>query len=273
MTDTLSTPKTKRQRSRNFPVIGLEKSIEKAQTLKEAEGSNFTATGIVTQHWGFASNSSNGMRVIAALVQFGLLEESGGKRESRRVSVSQLARTILDSPDPQEKNAAIQEAALRPTLYKETWEIYQDGIPTDKSMRWDLTGKGDPSKGVLSDNAADTFIRSFRDTLIFAGLIEGDTVESKTAPEAKSTPDNVTKNVSKPSEKGSSMQSAVTLIQPDFNLPIPLGAGQKGHLILPSPMTAQQWERLLAGFESAKQLKTFLVEEPTQESKIESEDS
>ena len=38
---------------------GFSARKKRYKTLKEAvAGSNFTATGIVTQHWGFASNST-----------------------------------------------------------------------------------------------------------------------------------------------------------------------------------------------------------------------
>lgn len=280
----MSGPQT-RQRSRNYPSISLQKAIELVKHLKNVEGANFTATRIALKHWKYSPKSSAGIRAIATLNQFRLLDEAG-KGVERQIRVSQLATSILENPDSQGRKEAIRDAALQPALYRETWEQYNGDLPSDDNLRWELTGKGNPSKGVLTSKSVNEFIGAFRDTLEFAGLTGGGTIDQgddEGEKEADSTPraahsseasrDYIVENLPKPSARGSLMQSTFTPAQLGFNLPIPLGAGQQGNLILPSPMTAQQWERFLIAIESAKQLKTFLVEEPTQESEIESKDS
>ncbi len=46
-------------------------------------------------------------------------------------------------------------------------------MPSSDSLKWELTGRGIPSEGFLSETAVDRFIEVFIDTLDFAGLLDG----------------------------------------------------------------------------------------------------
>ena len=257
----------KRSRSRHFPIFDLEKALDRAHQLEQIVGTELVSTSVAIEHWGYSSKSSGGMRTLAALIQYGLLDEQGMK-DTRRVRVSSIAKIILNSPDPNQKREAAQIATLKPPLYKEVWEHYAGKLPTDRELSWYLKGKEKPDEMILSGNSVDSFIKSFRATLDFAGLTGNGTLEA----EGEHKPDIVEEPTKKddlgsppPSERGPAMPTASTAIQANFDLPIQLGSGLQGTLRLPNPMTEEQWKRFESAIESTKQLKTFLVSEsPTE---------
>ena len=81
-------------------------------------------------HWGYGEKSSGGRRTAAALSAFGLLLERG-RGEDREIALSSLAVAItLDQrPNSEEREKAIQKAALQPELYGELWESSGGRMP------------------------------------------------------------------------------------------------------------------------------------------------
>lgn len=157
-----------RHRSRAHPSHSLPEAIERARKLHEKAGYKWAPVGIVADMWGYSEESSRGKRAVAALKQFGLLEDEGS-REARRVKLTPLARRIMDHPDEVERRVAIREAALVPALHRELWETHEGNLPHDDALlKWELT-----SEGALNEKAAVSFIANLRDTLAFAKLDTG----------------------------------------------------------------------------------------------------
>ena len=113
-----------RARSRNFPVCSLEQAVDNVRILKNKEGINPTPKNIAVKYWNLSPTSGTGIRMLSALIQFGLLEEEGRGNE-RRVYPSALANEILENPDKNQRIKASQEAALKPSLFQETWSRYK----------------------------------------------------------------------------------------------------------------------------------------------------
>ena len=164
------TPETKhkqpRHRSRAYPVIDLAAAMERAQALHGQERFQSIPVEIVLKHWNYEKSSSKGMRVLAALIQYGLLDVEG-TGSTRKVRLSELARVAMNHPEPAQRKAALREAALKPTLYEAVHEKHSG--KSDAAIRWELT-----ASGALNETAVDAFISNFRSTMAFSGA--GDSV-------------------------------------------------------------------------------------------------
>ena len=71
------------------------------------------------------------MKVLAALIQFGLLEKTG----KGDVKVTQRAVEILHGIDPADRNEAMLEAAFSPQLFQDIHNRFTDGIPSEGVIR------------------------------------------------------------------------------------------------------------------------------------------
>src|SRR5262245_43392296 len=81
-----------KRRSPNYPIIGLEKSLEKADTLRTVARHHAVAIGTAYTLWKYKKGT--GDQIIAALKYFGLLEVAGEK-ENRQIRLTDAARRIL----------------------------------------------------------------------------------------------------------------------------------------------------------------------------------
>ena len=112
------------------------------------------------------AKSSSSRQSMAALNQYELVEYVGKGRD-RRVQLTELAlRIVLDKrPNSPEKQAAIQEAALGPHIFKELHTKYAPFLPDDVIIQTFLT-----LDRAFSEDAAKTVVKHFRDTIAYAGL-------------------------------------------------------------------------------------------------------
>lgn len=180
--ETSSTPpaadhKPKRPRSPSYPGIGLQEAIERARELYNAERQNAVPVDLVLQHFGYKPKSGAGSVVIAALKKFGLLDYQGSG-DARRARLTDAALDILldTREDDSDRRAAIQRAALLPTIHKELLAEYADGLPSEASLRYNLTRERGFTPG-----AAEELVRELHSTLEFAGLTAGDATLSRQA--------------------------------------------------------------------------------------------
>jgi|CXWL01.1.fsa_nt_gi hypothetical protein len=71
------------------------------------------------------------MKVLSALLQFGLLEKAG----TGDVKVTQRSVEILHGIDESDRDEAILEAAFAPQLFRDIHERFPDGIPSESVIR------------------------------------------------------------------------------------------------------------------------------------------
>lgn len=80
---------------------------------------------------GYSGLTGRSLKVLAALIQFGLLERAG----KGDVRVTQRAVEILHGIDPADRNEAMLEAALAPQLFRDIHERFPDGIPAESAIK------------------------------------------------------------------------------------------------------------------------------------------
>jgi len=175
--------KKTRHRSPNYPVIGLPKSLERAQEFFDAYKRAQVPVSIIQQKWGYKPLSGVGDQTVAALRAFGLIDVEGEK-DKRLAKLTDIAWKILAGHPDRQK--LIHEVALRPSIYAELWEKYKaDGLPPDEMLthylQWD--------RGFNPD-AITAVIAGLRDTLSLARLDADCTI-----PESASDPVTLPKPV------------------------------------------------------------------------------
>lgn len=166
-------------RSPNFPSIPLADALQKARILYDKDKRAQSSLTTILTHLGFGQKlSGSAGRVISALRQFGLIEETGAQY---RVSEGAVRIFTLSDGAP-ERLAAIQAAARKPQIYREVLANYEDGLPSDANLRDFLI-----LKKKFNPDSVDTFIRSFKATIEFAKLTEGDYSDPSVDPDVATT--------------------------------------------------------------------------------------
>ena len=152
-----------RQRSPNYPAIGLRAAIEKVRQLYDADKKAGAPIDAALKHMGFSKRHGQAMAVLSALKKFDLVQEATG-----RIVPTQHAIDILVFPDQDERRTrALQECALSPSIYRELYERYKStGIPSEETLRAELIADKQ-----FNPNAVEGFVQDFKDTLVFAGIM------------------------------------------------------------------------------------------------------
>src|ERR1035437_5342820 len=84
----------KRERSPNFPFIGLAAAIQRARDFYDQEKRGSAAVSVIATHWGYSPKSSGLIQTVAALKSYGLMEDEG-RGEARRLRLTERALRIL----------------------------------------------------------------------------------------------------------------------------------------------------------------------------------
>jgi hypothetical protein len=152
-----------KERSPNFPYVGLAAAVQAARKLYEAERRSPVTLEAVARAFGHATMSGPATSKVAAIRQYGLIEQvSPGKY---RVSDDALA-LALRKPGDSEYEEALRKAALTPPLFAELFKAYPEA--SDETLRWHLV-----KERSFSPEGAARLIRSFRDTISVAKLTPG----------------------------------------------------------------------------------------------------
>lgn len=166
MSATAEPHKKARNRSPNYPAVGLENAVERVKKLWAADGKAGSPRDAAVKHIGFSSSHGQAMTVLSALVKFGLVEEKGG-----RILPTARAVDIITFAESHDRHrSAIKDAALKPSIYAELVNKFAASgqIPSDGTLRAELIA----DMG-FNPKAVDGFVADFRRSLEFAGLLDG----------------------------------------------------------------------------------------------------
>jgi hypothetical protein len=147
--------------------MSLPAAIEKARVIWEKEGKHPVRTAAVASHWDFSEKSSTFRGCLAALGHYGLLTQVGGPGAGE-YKLTERAVKIL-AGEPEEKAAAIREAALSPKLFRELWNRFGGDLPSDQNLESRLV----IDIGLNRDSVAG-FIKDFRASIALAKLENAD---------------------------------------------------------------------------------------------------
>jgi hypothetical protein len=161
------THKPRKTRSPAYPGIPLDVAIARARVVYEHERRHAAPIAAILGHWGYGSKSSGGFSTLAALKQYGLLEDEGSGAR-RKAHLTDLAFAILldEREDSADRRESIRRAALYPGIHQELWDSFGPDLPSEASLRTHLLMDRDFTESGVKD-----FLPVFRRTIEFAGLL------------------------------------------------------------------------------------------------------
>lgn len=157
--------KGQRQRSPSYPYVSLPVAIDRLRAFYAVNKRYEALIADSAQPWNMKATSSSVLRNVAALVAFGLLEESGSA-ETRKIRVSDAGWKILHEERQEQKDRLIVDAALKPKAIADCflkWGVSGDGRPGDKVALSVLKVEMG-----FSVDAAEHFLRVYDETIGFA---------------------------------------------------------------------------------------------------------
>lgn len=156
----------RRIRSPAYPAVNLKTAIEKAHELYRAESRNPAAVPVTLQHWGYSTKSGSGLKALAALKSFGLIEVTGSG-DLQRVKLSDLIlRIILDERESSPDRAkAIATAALQPKIHRKLWNLWGAELPSHGNIRHHLI-----FVEKFNEHFVDDFIKEYKSSIEYGDV-------------------------------------------------------------------------------------------------------
>lgn len=234
-----------RNRSPAYPLISLREAVELAAKLYDKHRFNKVPITIALNDLGY-STSGTGYRVVAALSHYGLAEAEGNK-ESRRIQITALTRSIiLENPNnPSMSLDAIKTAALMPEMHQWVISNYQLGeggtLPTDAQLMYDLvTDMG------FTEKAAKSFIDEFKETYEYARLGDvGENLVTTEPQQPESNPKKEILNLQNTMTDFFGIKPPAQPQKPPEEHTIRLTQGKKAQLILPAKLNQKDMAMLI----------------------------
>jgi hypothetical protein len=167
---TSSTVTKTKDRSPNYPAIGLRRALELAQKLWDSDKRQPVLSPRAALNMGFTAKSSAGQLALAAMRKYGLLE-ADGSGDQRKVKLTESAITLLN-PSASNREQLLKDVALKPAIHLELWNKY---------------GAEGASLGAIHDylvferkfteQASTILIDQYKDTIAFAKLTDADKIQ------------------------------------------------------------------------------------------------
>ncbi|MBO6724622.1 MAG: hypothetical protein JJ911_03020 [Rhizobiaceae bacterium] len=144
-----------RTKSPKYPNYPLSSAIENVRKVYNADRTTPLPREVIAKHLGYSGISGASDAAIATIVQYGLLERTG----KAEMKVSKLAVDILVPENDEQKQRAINTAALKPPLFADVWNHFEQRIPSPEALRTYLLRRE------FHDRAIDPVMRSFEPTM------------------------------------------------------------------------------------------------------------
>jgi hypothetical protein len=159
-------PAGKRERSPQFPYISLTKALERIETMANKAGHHEVRVFDVAADWKLSPKSSSTDRNVAALVSYGLVEESG-TGEAKKIKISENGWRIMEDKRPGVRDKLLAEAAIKPPVIEEYARHWGERRPDDGHALSQLKFEGG-----FTDEGATQFLRVFDETIRFTKAFE-----------------------------------------------------------------------------------------------------
>ena len=196
--------KVKKERSPSYPFISLERAVERAAQMAQNHKRSPARLVTVAPSWGYGIKSSGLLQTVAALKQYGLIDDSGSG-EDRRIQLTDLAWRILTDSRPGAKEQALKDAGTKPRLFSEYLAAWLPDPPSNDHRVSELT----LDRGFTKE-AALAFIKAFDETVAFANLGLLDTLSPSLEMPGKEQMDRTTPD--RPPSRATQQETALALM-------------------------------------------------------------
>lgn len=151
----------KRDRSPKFPYINLTVALERTQQVYAASRGNAVRLIDIASDWGVSPTSSSTLRIAAAMLSYGLIDDEGSG-DSRRIKLTPDALRILSDARPGVREDLLATAAVKPPIIEEYFAKWGRSRPSDahaiSSLKFD--------RG-FTERAARTFLGVYDDIVSY----------------------------------------------------------------------------------------------------------
>jgi hypothetical protein len=171
--------KAKRFRSPPYPLLDLGKAVARANAMFEKAHHYDVGVDVLMESWKMESAEGKVWRHVAALIQYGLVSDSGTGK-TRKFKITDTGRRLIQDKDPssEKRVSALKTAFLGPMIHKELFEKYgaASGL-SDSVLKTYLTiDRSEKGDSPYSSGSADEVIQTYRSSLAYAGIVDSDTV-------------------------------------------------------------------------------------------------
>ena len=163
--------KPSRLRSPAYPAIDLPTAIRRTEQFKEYAHKSAVTVSHVLEHWGYKGRSGNGMKIVAALGYYGLVDDTGAGAKRKIQLTDRAWRIIVDHEESDERAQAIINAAFSPKIYKEMWDEWGSNLPPDAEIRSYLI-----FDQKFNERAVNDLIADYKSTIEFAAMDDSDII-------------------------------------------------------------------------------------------------
>jgi hypothetical protein len=169
-------------RGPSYPYVGLEEAIALTQKMYDyTKRAAAPVDSVITEAWKYSPTSSSGVKVLAALKAFGLVEDAAATSGKAALKLTPRSiRILLDDQDTPLRREEIRKAALSPKWYDYCWKTWGKEMPP--SMKSNLL-----IEHGFVDSTVESFLKDYRKTMAFAGLLDSkiglEDEESNTGPQ------------------------------------------------------------------------------------------
>ena len=143
-----------RRRSPNYPGISLREATERISLVHRAQGQTSEPREVVAQHLGFGGLNGVSVKVLSALLKYGLLDDVG----DGLCRVSDTAIKILAPESEEQRRQAFELAAFSYPLFAEFRDRWEGRVPSRESLRAHLVRRN------FSESAIDRVWETYKDT-------------------------------------------------------------------------------------------------------------
>lgn len=165
--------KGRRFRSPPYPGTSLPKAIERAGQLFSKAQHFSVGIPALADAWQLSAQSGNVLKIAAALIQYGLVSDTG-TGYNRKFQLTEIARRILQDNDPSSEKQikAIQTAALSPMIHGEIWNKFGSSENvSDAVLKTHLIlDRAEEGGAPYSDSSALEVIQNYRDAIRYSNL-------------------------------------------------------------------------------------------------------
>ena len=173
--------KKKRFRSPPYPMFDLGKAVERVESLYSNVQHHTVGVNALAESWNMKSGDGKVWRAAAALIQYGLLSDTGTGKARKFQLTDTAKRIVLDkAPGSERRAAALKEAALKPMIHMELFDQFgtTNGLSDSVLTTYLTIDREEAGDAPYNPNAADEVLRTFRATLAFAGVTDSDSVDA-----------------------------------------------------------------------------------------------
>lgn len=234
---------TPRKKSPRAPSIPLDEAIERALRIYQKERRHAAPVDVAAQHLGYKSaNNGAALAVLASLRYYGLVE----RPQEGQLAVVKDVESYQYAPSDKHRNELVIQWLRKPQIFSELLEKYEDGLPSDATLRFDLIQRG------FSPASAEAVLSVFKRSVEFARYYQqtqasSDLEQASAAETQEQTIERSLDLKPEPRTPHAPIESMPDHVDTSVDrIPVRLSGGRRAWLLIPTPFYSFDKKRLKA---------------------------